>query len=259
MAALAPNSLSKDPLSSGTPTIFGSKVKSGVIQQAQLRLTSFRSNTEPSALTRELKGDKQESIVEMGSGCDLFDETKNRENLEHFQALSKGHAPKFMVIACADSRVCPSNILGFQAGEAFMVCNVANMVPTYESGPSETNAALEFSVNSLEVENILIIGHSCCVGIRALMSMQEVDSRMSNCIYIAYFDKRLSLSSFIRSWVIVGKNVKQSTKAAASNLSFDQQCTHCEKVPLSWSLVCPSPIRLFGATQIFCSEVSCLL
>ncbi|XWS63100.1 hypothetical protein CRYUN_Cryun06bG0067400 [Craigia yunnanensis] len=35
--------------------------------------------------------------------------------------------------------------------------------------------------------------------------------------------------SFIRSWVIVGKNAKQSTKAAASNLSFDQQCTHCEK------------------------------
>ena len=37
-----------------------------------------------------------------------------------------------MVIACGDSRVCPSNILGFQPGEAFMVRNVANMVPTYE-------------------------------------------------------------------------------------------------------------------------------
>lgn len=37
-----------------------------------------------------------------------------------------------MVIACADSRVCPSNILGFQPGEAFVVRNVANMVPPYE-------------------------------------------------------------------------------------------------------------------------------
>jgi len=34
-----------------------------------------------------------------------------------------------MVIACADSRVCPSNILGFQPGEAFMIRNIANLVP----------------------------------------------------------------------------------------------------------------------------------
>ncbi|XVE49486.1 hypothetical protein DITRI_Ditri01bG0086100 [Diplodiscus trichospermus] len=243
MAALASTSLSKDPLSGGTPTrIFGSQLKSREIRQTQLRLwTCFRSNTgvklkasaEPPALTQEIKGDKLGSIVEMGSGCDLFDEMKNRflsfkkhkymENLEHFQALSKSQAPKFMVIACADSRVCPSNILGFQPGDAFMVRNVANLVPAYESGPSETNAALEFAVNSLEVENILIIGHSCCGGIRALMSMQdEVDS---------------GSSSFIRNWVIVGKNAKQSTKAAASNLSFDQQCTHCEKESINCSLL----------------------
>ncbi|GKV09481.1 hypothetical protein SLEP1_g20971 [Rubroshorea leprosula] len=56
-----------------------------------------------------------------------------------------------MVIACVDSRVCPSNILGFQPGEAFMIRNVANLVPSLESGPSETNAALEFAVNTLEV------------------------------------------------------------------------------------------------------------
>lgn len=37
-----------------------------------------------------------------------------------------------MVIACADSRVCPSEILGFQPGEAFTVRNIANIVPTYE-------------------------------------------------------------------------------------------------------------------------------
>ncbi|XP_039038005.1 beta carbonic anhydrase 5, chloroplastic-like isoform X2 [Hibiscus syriacus] len=236
MAALAPTPLSKHPLSSSPKQIFDSRVQSGEIQPTQFRfLASFRSNTgvrlkasaEPPALTR---CDKPESLVEMESGCDLFDELKNRflsfksqkymENSEHYQALSKGQAPKFMVIACADSRVCPSNILGFEPGEAFTVRNVANMVPTFESGPSETNAALEFAVNTLEVENILIVGHSCCSGIRALMSLQdEADS------------------SFIRSWVIVGKNAKLSTKASASNLDFDQQCTHCEKASINNSLL----------------------
>ncbi|KAL4363883.1 hypothetical protein GQ457_04G003540 [Hibiscus cannabinus] len=233
MAALAPTSLSKHPLSSGSPTIFGSSVRSGEIQQTQIRFwTSFRSNTgvrlnasaEPPAVTRE-------SRVGMEGGCDLFDRMKNRflsfkshkymENSEHFQALSKSQAPKFMVIACADSRVCPSNVLGFEPGEAFTVRNVANMVPPYESGPSETNAALEFAVNSLEVENILIVGHSCCGGIRALMSMQD----------------EANSSSFIRSWVVVGKKAKLSTKASASNLDFDQQCTHCEKESINNSLL----------------------
>ncbi|XP_039068642.1 beta carbonic anhydrase 5, chloroplastic-like isoform X3 [Hibiscus syriacus] len=187
----------------------------------------LKASAEPPALTR----DKPESLVEMESGCELFDKLKDgflsfkrqkyMENSEHYQALSEGQAPKFMVIACADSRVCPSNILGFEPGEAFTVRNVANMVPTFESGPTETNAALEFAVNTLEVENILIIGHSCCGGIRALMSLQdEADS-----------------SSFIRSWVIVGKNAKLSTKATASNLDFDQQCTHCEKASINNSLL----------------------
>ncbi|KAI7992260.1 hypothetical protein LOK49_LG12G00699 [Camellia lanceoleosa] len=102
----------------------------------------------------------------------------DRENLECYENLAKSQAPKFMVIACADSRVCPSYILGFQPGEAFVVRNVANLVPPFVNGPTETNAALEFAVNSLEVENILVIGHSCCGGIRALMSMQDdVNSR----------------------------------------------------------------------------------
>ncbi|KAF9602352.1 hypothetical protein IFM89_026779 [Coptis chinensis] len=150
-------------------------------------------------LTQELQTN-QMSNVGTDQEKDLFFEMKDRflsfkrhsymENLDHFQILAKGQAPKFMVVACADSRVCPSNILGFKPGEAFTVRSVANLVPEFESGPSETKAGLEFSVNSLEVENIFVIGHSCCGGIRALMSMQdEVDS-----------------SSFIQNWVVIGNN-----------------------------------------------------
>ncbi|XP_040950180.1 beta carbonic anhydrase 5, chloroplastic isoform X1 [Gossypium hirsutum] len=118
-----------------------------------------------------------------------------------------------MVIACADSRVCPSTILGFRPGEAFMIRNVANLVPPLQKGPSETNAALEFAVKTLQVENILIIGHSCCGGIQTLMSMQDNSD-----------------SSFIKTWVTNGKNAKLTTESAANHLSFDQQCRLCEKI-----------------------------
>ncbi|GFP86801.1 beta carbonic anhydrase 5 chloroplastic [Phtheirospermum japonicum] len=143
-----------------------------------------------------------------------FKKDKYLSNLEHYQRLSEIQTPKFMVIACADSRVCPSTILGFQPGDAFVIRNVANLVPPHDNGPTETNAALEFAVNSLEVENLLVVGHSCCGGIKALMSL----------------DDEVITSSFIRSWVFVGKPAKLKTKAAASNLDLDQQCRHCEKV-----------------------------
>ncbi|KAF8044193.1 hypothetical protein BT93_A2239 [Corymbia citriodora subsp. variegata] len=151
-----------------------------------------------------------------------FKEKKYLENLELYRRLAQSQAPEFMVIACADSRVCPSVILGMEPGEAFMVRNVANLVPPFESGPSETNAALEFAVNSLKVKNILVIGHSCCGGIHALMSMENADE---------------DNSSFIRNWVIVGKNARLSTREAASHLSFDQQCRHCEKESVNRSLL----------------------
>ncbi|OAY45184.1 beta carbonic anhydrase 5, chloroplastic [Manihot esculenta] len=252
MAILSPtSSVSKQPLSSppliqasnsiisslSPQTIFGSTGKLGGVEQTHLKLCANLNNSglklkasiEVPGLTRESKSGKLESPAITKNDSDLFDEMKQRflsfkkhkymENQEYYENLAKGQAPKFMVIACADSRVCPSSILGFQPGEAFVVRNIANMVPSYENGPSETNAALEFAVNSLKVENILIIGHSCCGGIRALMSMHD----------------DVETSSFIGSWVGNGMNARLRTKAAASNLSFDRQCRHCEKESINLS------------------------
>lgn len=182
-------------------------------------------------LTSNKMGNKMESLDKTDQGLDFFEELKHRflcfkkqkylEEPEHFQALAKAQSPKFMVIACADSRVCPSNILGFQPGEAFMIRNVANLVPPVENGPSETNAALEFAVNTLEVENILVIGHSSCAGIETLVRMRD----------------DVNSSSFVENWVANGKVAKLRTKAAAGHLGFYQQCKHCEKESINHSLL----------------------
>ncbi|XVF17019.1 hypothetical protein REPUB_Repub10bG0080800 [Reevesia pubescens] len=70
--------------------------------------------------------------------------------------LTNNFKKQFMVIAFADSMVCLSTILRFRPGETFMIRNVANLVPPLENGPSETNAALEFAVKTLEVSDYLI-------------------------------------------------------------------------------------------------------
>lgn len=208
------------------------------VEQPHLRLLNLpRCNStpklkawkEPMTLTKEMVDEREMSAVTERESNEFttlkhrflnFKKDKYLKNLEHFRSLADEQSPKFLVISCADSRVCPSNILGLQPGEAFVVRNIANLVPPYENGPSETKAALEFSVNTLKVKNILVIGHSRCGGIRALMSMDDETN-----------------SSFIRSWVVVGKNARTSTKAVASDLSFDQQCKHCEKESVNGSLM----------------------
>ncbi|KDP41472.1 hypothetical protein JCGZ_15879 [Jatropha curcas] len=165
-------------------------------------------------------GGRQNSFDEMKQRFLNFKQYKYLKEAEHFKNLAELQSPKFMVIACVDSRVCPSNILGFQPGEAFTVRNVANIVPPLENGPTETNAALEFAVNTLEVENIFVIGHSNCAGIQALMSTQDEKN-----------------SSFIEKWVATADIAKLRTEADASGLSFDQQCKYCEKESINRSLL----------------------
>ncbi|KAK1418270.1 hypothetical protein QVD17_27413 [Tagetes erecta] len=185
----------------------------------QAALVQETSETTPNLIKNS--DDDRLSFTEMKNRFLSFKKQKYLENLEHYQELAQAQAPKFLVISCADSRVCPSYILGFQPGEAFVVRNVANLVPPFENGPCETNAALEFSVNTLQVENILVTGHSCCGGIQALMSMEDEENS----------------SSFIKNWVVVGKAARSTTKATTSNLSFDQQCKHCEKESINNSLL----------------------
>ncbi|XP_029127493.1 carbonic anhydrase 2 [Cajanus cajan] len=151
-----------------------------------------------------------------------FKTEKFEKNPDLYGELAKGQSPKFMVFACSDSRVCPSHVLDFQPGEAFMVRNIANMVPPYEKTKySGTGAAIEYAVLHLKVENIVVIGHSCCGGIKGLMSIP---------------DDGTTASEFIEQWVQICTPAKSKVKAETGDLSFTEQCTNCEKEAVNVSL-----------------------
>ncbi|WP_404713233.1 carbonic anhydrase [Sphingomonas sp. MMS24-J13] len=83
--------------------------------------------------------------------------------------LAQGQAPRIMVIACSDSRVDPSQIFDVSPGEIFVVRNVANLVPPFETtqGHHGVSAALEFAVTQLNVSDVVVLGHGACGGVRA--------------------------------------------------------------------------------------------
>lgn len=85
---------------------------------------------------------------------------------------TKGQAPKVMLIACADSRVDPTDIFNAYPGEMFVARNVANLVPAPESNNTYhgTMAAVEYAVKVIGVEMIVVLGHESCGGIQGCIA-----------------------------------------------------------------------------------------
>ena len=89
-----------------------------------------------------------------------------------WQELAEGQAPRAVVIACSDSRADPATIFDTNPGEIFVVRNVANLVPPFETGGGRhgVSAALEFAVTQLNVPEIVVMGHERCGGITAALT-----------------------------------------------------------------------------------------
>ncbi len=111
---------------------------------------------------------------------------------DRFARLRETQAPKIAVIGCVDSRCNPTMLFDAEPGEILIVRNIANLVPIYceEGGCACTSAALEFAVTRLEVEHVVVKGHSGCGGIHAC---------------IAAANESTSTTEFVDSWTVLAR------------------------------------------------------
>jgi carbonic anhydrase len=74
-----------------------------------------------------------------------------------------------MIGGCSDSRVSPEVIFDARPGEVFVMRNVANLIPPYDPDGDYhgTSAALEYGVQALQVQHLVVLGHARCGGVRA--------------------------------------------------------------------------------------------
>lgn len=93
-----------------------------------------------------------------------------------FENLKAKQKPHTLFIACSDSRVDPNLITRSLPGELFVIRNIANLVPPYHETIeyAATTSAIEYAVLFLEVENIIVCGHSNCGGCAACLKLPEL-------------------------------------------------------------------------------------
>ncbi|GAB3018887.1 carbonic anhydrase [Spirosoma pulveris] len=93
------------------------------------------------------------------------------QDSNYFNRMADGQQPEFLYIGCSDSRVQPEDFMGVKPGEVFVHRNIANLVPN-----NDTNAysVVQYAVEHLQVQHIIVCGHYGCGGIRASLDNKDL-------------------------------------------------------------------------------------
>jgi carbonic anhydrase len=139
-----------------------------------------------------------------------------------FDQLRCGQNPGVLVIGCSDSRVDPAIVTDCRPGDLFVVRNVANLVPPYEPDAKYhgVSAAVEYAVNFLRVQHVIIMGHSGCGGIDALFRSDESAKN----------------DEFISRWVDIARPAKEAVLRDLHSKPVELQRRACEQAAILISL-----------------------
>lgn len=122
-------------------------------------------------------------------GIHQFQTQVFRSHQALFEELeTHGQTPETLFITCSDSRINPNLITQTQPGELFILRNVGNLVPPYESRGS-TAAGIEFAVASLQVKDIIICGHSNCGAMKALLEPEQLEGMPATRAWLSHARK----------------------------------------------------------------------
>ena len=161
----------------------------------------------------------QKSLASLITGYQRFRSCTYKTHETTYRELGRGgQTPPVLVVGCADSRCDPSVIFDAPPGELFVMRNVANLVPPYcpDGKFHGVSAGLEYAINVLKVEHVVIMGHGKCGGICACLQGDDMDP---------------NALEFVGPWVGMLKSARE--KVLASGTINPQYALELEGIELS--------------------------
>ena len=161
-------------------------------------------------------------IEKLSKGYERFRNGYFKRNRARLEQLAEKQTPQIAIVSCCDSRVDPGILFDVEPGDIFVIRNVANLVPPFETKGDYhgTSAALEFAVTCLQVKQVVVLGHANCGGIRALMEN----------------DTSIKSDGFIYSWMQLAALAKKEVLERIDLTTPEQRINACEKTAVSYSL-----------------------
>lgn len=97
---------------------------------------------------------------------------------ELFEELSHGQHPRILFITCSDSRIDPNLITQAKVGELFVIRNAGNIIPPFGAANGGEGAAIEYAISALDIEQVIVCGHSHCGAMKGLLKMSSLEEKM---------------------------------------------------------------------------------
>lgn len=126
------------------------------------------------------------------SGHEKFKVSFDKHRTSWERLAQEGQHPRVLWIGCADSRVIPEQITGARPGDLFVMRNIANVVPPYGTTGDSAAAVLEFALLKLEVEHIIICGHTFCNGVGAVLDQGQLNATSQMARWVSWILPALS-------------------------------------------------------------------
>jgi carbonic anhydrase len=150
------------------------------------------------------------SFLKIIQGVKNFQQNVYPQKQPLFKALAKVQDPKVLFITCSDSRIDPAMITQTEPGDMFLIHNAGNIVPPHGAAYGGTGASIEYAVSVLNVEHIIVCGHSSCGAMSALMNEGALNGLPA-----------------IKHWLSFAESTKAILEVEAQQMDEEARIEHC--------------------------------
>lgn len=151
-----------------------------------------------------------ESFLKIAQGVKHFQKEIYPEKQPLFKSLAQTQQPKTLFITCSDSRIDPAMITQTDPGDMFLIHNAGNIVPPHGAAYGGTGASIEYAVSALNVEHVIVCGHSSCGAMTALLHEGSLDGLPA-----------------VKHWLSFAESTKAILDVAPKALNEEERIEYC--------------------------------